>query len=101
MKKHLKSIISLTVICIVVAAALALTNYVTAPIIEKNAGAAANEALLVVMPDGGDFTAVDLSKYTLPETVTEAFTASNGGCVVKGVFQILLHSTVNHSKGIE
>ena len=83
MKKHLKSIISLTVICIVVAAALALTNYVTAPIIEKNAGAAANEALLVVMPDGGDFTAVDLSKYTLPETVTEVFTASNGGCVVK------------------
>ncbi len=83
MKKHLKSIISLTVICIVVAAALALTNYVTAPIIEKNAGAAANEALLVVMPDGGDFTAVDIAKYTLPESVTEAFTASNGGCVVK------------------
>ena len=44
MKKHLKSIISLTVICIVVAAALALTNYVTAPIIEKNAAAAADEA---------------------------------------------------------
>ncbi|MBR5246464.1 MAG: FMN-binding protein [Clostridia bacterium] len=83
MKKHIKSIISLTIICAVMAVALALTNSVTAPLIEKNQAAAANEALLVVMPDGGDFTAVDLTKYTLPETVTEAFTASNGGCVIK------------------
>ena len=83
MKNYIKSIISLVVIIAVVTVALAATNYVTAPIIEKNAGAAANEALLVVMPDGGDFTAADLSQYTLPETVVEAYTASNGGAVVK------------------
>lgn len=83
MKNHIKSIISLTVICAVVAIALAATNFVTAPIIEKNAGAAANEALLVVMPDGGDFTAADLTQYTLPTTVVEAYIASNGGSVVK------------------
>ena len=83
MKQHIKSIISLTIIFAVVVVALAATNYVTAPIIEKNAGAAANEALLVVMPDGGDFTAVDLTQYSLPETVIEAFNASNGGSVVK------------------
>lgn len=83
MKNYIKSIISLTVICAVVAVALAATNYITAPIIEKNAGAAANEALLVVMPDGGEFTAVDLTQYSLPETVVEAYNASNGGCVVK------------------
>lgn len=83
MKKYIKSIISLTIICAVVAVALAMTNSVTAPLIEKNQAAAANEALLVVMPDGGDFTAVDITKYTLPETVTEAYTASNGGCVIK------------------
>jgi carbohydrate-binding DOMON domain-containing protein len=35
------------------------------------------------MPDGGDFTAADLSQYTLPATVVEAYTASNGGAVVK------------------
>ena len=75
MKNYIKSIISLVVIIAVVTVALAATNYVTAPIIEKNAGAAANEALLVVMPDGGDFTAADLSQYTLPETVVEAYTA--------------------------
>lgn len=83
MKKYLKSIISLTVICAVVAALLAATNKLTAPIIEKNAGAAANEALLVVMPDGGDFTAVDMTQYTFPESVLEAYTASNGGGVFK------------------
>lgn len=83
MKKYLKSIISLTVICAVVAALLAATNKLTAPIIEENAGAAANEALLVVMPDGGDFTAVDMTQYTFPESVLEAYTASNGGGVFK------------------
>ena len=83
MKNYIKSIISLTVIIALVTVALAATNFVTAPIIEKNAGAAANEALLVVMPDGGDFTPVDMTQYTLPESVIEAYTASNGGCVVK------------------
>ena len=83
MKNYIKSIISLTVIFAVVVVALAATNTITAPIIEKNAGAAANEALLVVMPDGGEFTAADLTQYTLPESVLEAFTASNGGAVVK------------------
>ncbi|MBO5333078.1 MAG: FMN-binding protein [Clostridia bacterium] len=83
MKKYIKSIISLTVICAVIAALLAVTNSKTAPIIDKNQKAAANKALLEVLPDGGDFTAVDLAKYTLPESVQEAYTASNGGCVVK------------------
>lgn len=83
MKKHLTSILSLTIICAVVAALLAVTNTITAPIIEKNAGAAANEALLVVMPEGGDFTAVDMTQYTFPESVLEAYTASNGGGVFK------------------
>ena len=83
MKKHLVTIISLTVICAVVAALLAVTNSITAPIIEKNAGAAANEALLVVMPDGGDFTAVDMTQYTFPTSVLEVYSASNGGGVFK------------------
>lgn len=83
MKKHLTSVIALTVICAVVAVLMAVTNSVTAPLIEKNAGAAANAALLEVMPDGGDFTAVDLTQYTLPDSILEAYTASNGGSVFK------------------
>ena len=83
MKKHIKSIFALTVICSVVAVLLALTNSITAPIIEKNESAAADEALLVVLPTGEGFTPVDLSTYELPATVTEAYTENNGGIVVK------------------
>ena len=83
MIKYVKSVIALTVICGVVAVLLAITNSVTAPIIEKNAASAANEALLIVLPDGEEFTSVDLSAYELPSTVTEAFTEKNGGVVVK------------------
>lgn len=83
MKEYIKSIISLTVICAVVVALLALTNSVTGPIIEKNQASAANEALLVVMPEGKEFTQVDLSAYTLPETVLEAYSETSGGYVFK------------------
>ena len=83
MKNYIKGVISLTVICALVAALLAVTNSVTAPIIEKNAAAAADEALVEVLPGGEGFTQVDVSTYTLPATVTDVYTASNGGCVVK------------------
>lgn len=83
MKNYIKSILSLTVICAVVTALLAGTNMLTAPIIEKNQAAAANEALLVVMPDGTDFAAVDLTQYTLPSSVLEAYSEAGGGHVFK------------------
>lgn len=83
MKNYIKSVISLTVICAVVAALLAVTNFVTAPIIEKNASSAANEALVVVMPEGTDFALVDISTYELPATVTEVHSEASGGYVVK------------------
>lgn len=83
MKNYIKSILSLTVICAVVTVLLAGTNMLTAPIIEKNQAAAANEALLVVMPDGTDFAAVDLTQYTLPSSVLEAYSEAGGGHVFK------------------
>ena len=83
MKKHLKSILSLTVICAVVAVMLAGVNSITAPLIEKNQAAAANEALLIVMPDGTDFQPVDLTTYELPASVLEAYSEANGGHVFK------------------
>ncbi len=83
MNKYGKSIIVLTAICAVVALLLSATNLLTAPIIEKNESAAANEALLVVMPEGEEFTLMDISSYTLPETVTEVYAESKGGYVVK------------------
>ena len=55
MKKHIVSVVTLVAIVGVMALLLAGTNALTAPIIEKNQGAAANAALLEVMPEGTDF----------------------------------------------
>ena len=70
-------------VCVVITIAIAITNSITAPIIEKQEQAAANEALLVVMPDGKSFEKVDISTFTLPSTVKEAYKAENGGFVIK------------------
>lgn len=84
MKKHIISVVTLVAIVGVMALLLAGTNAITAPIIEKNQGAAANAALLEVMPEGTDFEAVDLSSFELPDTVTEAHKETTGkGYVVK------------------
>lgn len=83
MKKQIKSIVILVCICLSVTVLMAVTNQFTAPIIEKNQNAAENAALLEVMPDGESFEKIDLSAYTLPSTVTEAYRAKNGGYVVK------------------
>lgn len=83
MKNQIKSVISLTLICAVVAVLLAGTNYITAPIVEKNQSAAANEALLVVYPDGTSFESIDISEYELPSTVTEVYKEAAGGYVIK------------------
>ncbi len=81
--KQIKSVIVLVCICAVISLALAVTNFVTAPIIEQNQNAAANEALLEVMPDGKDFKEMDISIFTLPATVTQAYSESGGGFVIR------------------
>jgi len=44
-----------------------------------------NKSLLSLLPNGGSFEKLDLSGYTLPKTVTEAYKAKNGGYVIKTV----------------
>ncbi|MBQ9132418.1 MAG: FMN-binding protein [Clostridia bacterium] len=83
MKKSIKSILVLVCICATVSVLLALTNAITAPIIERNEQQNANAALLEVLPDGKGFALVDLSSYTLPSTVSEVYRAENGGYVIK------------------
>ena len=82
MKKSVTSTLVLFAICAVMAVLLALTNSITAPIIQKNQEAAANEALLEVMPEGEGFEKMDISAYELPATVTEVYKEKNGGYVV-------------------
>ena len=83
MKKSVKSIVVLVSICAVVSVLLALTNYITEPIIKATEQQNANAALLELLPDGGSFELVDTSGYTLPSSVQEVYRASNGGYVVK------------------
>ena len=83
MIKYVKSVVVLTLICGFLAIILAVTNSITAPVIAKNELAAANEALLVVYPDGKDFQEMDLSAYQLPATVTKAHKVDDGGYVIQ------------------
>lgn len=82
MNKSVKSTLVLLCICAAMAILLAVTNSITSPIIAENQAAAANQALLEVMPNGKDFQSVDLSSYTLPATVKEVYKEANGGYVV-------------------
>ena len=82
MKKSVTSTLVLFAICAVMAILLALTNSITAPIIKQNQDAAANEALLEVMPNGEGFEKMDISTYELPATVTEVYKEAKGGYVV-------------------
>ena len=83
MKNSIKNILVLICICSVVSVLLAVTNTVTAPLIAKNETEKAKKALLEVMPDGKSFDQLDISAYTLPSTVTEAYKSENGGYVIK------------------
>ena len=78
MKTTIKNLSVFVSICVVITLLLSLTNSFTAPIIEKNQAAAANQALLEVMPNGSGFELVDLSTYTLPATVTEVQKETSG-----------------------
>ena len=83
MNKSVKSTLVLVCICAITALMLAVTNAITAPLIQKNQEAAANAALLQVLPEGKDFEKVDLSSYTLPATVTDAYREAGGGFVIQ------------------
>lgn len=83
MKNHIKNVLSLTIICAVVALLLALTNSITAPIIKEQENAAVSDALKKVLPNGEDFEMLDISEFTLPQTIEEAYSEKNGGYVFK------------------
>ena len=84
MKTTIKNLAVFICICTVITVLLATTNFITAPMIEKNQNAAANQALLQVMPSGKGFEPMDITVYTLPATVSEVHKELSGqGYVVK------------------
>lgn len=84
MVKNIKNLSVFVCICTVITLLLAVTNSITAPIIQKNQNASANAALLQVMPEGTGFETTDISTFTLPATVSEVWKETSGkGYVVK------------------
>ncbi len=84
MKTNIKNLVIFVCICSVITLLLAATNFITAPVVEKNQAASANQALLEVFPGGKGFEAMDLSSFELPATVTEVYQENSGqGYVVK------------------
>ena len=77
MKKHIMPSVVLGSICLIVALMLSLINSITAPIIEEAQNAAANEALLVVLPDGKNFEEITLDA-TYPASITKGYRADGG-----------------------
>ena len=65
----------LTIICLVVSAALSVTYGITNPIIEENSRRQAQEALMEVLPEADSFTE---TTDALPEGVLKLYTAQNG-----------------------
>ena len=76
--KNVKPTIVLSCICMAVALILSGINMVTGPIIEAQRAAAANGALVEVMPDGTNFEELDITTLGLPEAVTNAYKETSG-----------------------
>lgn len=84
MKQSIKNLSVFVCICTVITVLLAITNSFTAPIITQNQNASANKALLQVMPEGQGFETVDVSSFTLPQSVVEVYKETSGkGHVIK------------------
>lgn len=76
--KNFKPTVVLSCICMTVALILSAINTVTGPIIEEQRKAAANRALIEVMPEGSSFEEIDIASLALPEAVTNAYKESSG-----------------------
>lgn len=76
MKDFLKSVLVLGVLCLIISAALAVTNSKTAVIIAEAAAEKAEQARQAVLPKADSFTKLDISN--LPSTVKEVYKADNG-----------------------
>ncbi|MBQ7383880.1 MAG: FMN-binding protein [Clostridia bacterium] len=75
-KDSLKSVIVLAVICLVIAALMAVINGVTAPVIDEANAKAEKEALFLVIDGAEDFEQVETDG--LPESVVAVYSEVSG-----------------------
>ena len=92
MKTSIKSVIVLTLICLVVSGILSGINFFTGPIIKEYESRVAYEACYKVMPDASTFEEINVDN--LPKTVTNVYKETTG----KGyVFKM---ETTGYSSGL-
>ncbi len=77
MNKYVKSVLVLTIICIIVGTMLAITNYVTGPIIADANRKKSLESCFKVMTEAEDFKEVDVSFLDVPSTITNVYKEKN------------------------
>lgn len=83
LKNKILPTVVLTSICIIVALLLALANMFTAPVIEQAQAEKVAKALRIVYPEGESFEPISPEGKGLPEAITEAYAADDGGYVFK------------------
>ena len=77
LKEKIMPTVVLGSICLVVALLLSVVNMFTGPVIEASQNAAANEALLEVLPDGKNFEEIEIDdKY--PKVINMGYKAEGG-----------------------
>ena len=84
-KEYIAPTVVLVAICLIITGALAYVNSITAPIIEENSAAAANEARFELLPEADDFTAFDGDLTVMAENqvfVSDCYVANNGAGIV-------------------
>ena len=84
-KEYIAPVVVLVAICLVITLALALTNNVTAPVIEANDKAAADANRIELLPDGDAFT-----EYTGELLATE-----DGKVYIQDVYQAVFREYLN------
>jgi len=78
-KTYVMPLLVLTLICLVVSAALAFTDSVTSPLVADAAAARAQEAMIEKIPDADGFEPIDLSNTPgLPVSIREIYRTTNG-----------------------
>ncbi len=83
-KEYIKPILSLTIICLVVTAAVSGTYQLTKPVIEQSLDAASNEARKEVLSTAESFEKIKLDNDTLEQYgVIEAHRSNDNGVAVK------------------
>ncbi len=76
-KSNIMPSVVLGAICLTVALLLSLVNSITSPIIKANQDAAANAALSVVLPDGKNFSEIEIDG-SFPAVINKGYKADGG-----------------------